>query len=53
MNNSKVITASRAHTIPVMELGKRLLQCSRDGNTEAVRELMGKGAPFSTDWVIY
>ncbi|XP_044742636.1 GA-binding protein subunit beta-1-like [Chrysoperla carnea] len=51
MNNSKVITTSRAHTIPVMELGKRLLQCSRDGNTEAVRELMGKGAPFSTDWL--
>lgn len=42
---------TRGHLVPVMELGKRLLQSSRDGDTDGVRELMGKGAPFSTDWV--
>uniref|UniRef100_A0A1L8D7I7 Uncharacterized protein n=1 Tax=Nyssomyia neivai TaxID=330878 RepID=A0A1L8D7I7_9DIPT len=35
----------------VMDLGKMLLLSSKEGNTPQVRELMTKGAPFSTDWL--
>ncbi|GAB0096918.1 GA-binding protein subunit beta-1 [Sergentomyia squamirostris] len=35
----------------VMDLGKMLLISAREGNTSQVRELMTKGAPFSTDWL--
>lgn len=34
-----------------VELGKRLLVYSRDGDTEEVRNLISRGAPFTTDWV--
>uniref|UniRef100_A0A1B0CL24 Uncharacterized protein n=1 Tax=Lutzomyia longipalpis TaxID=7200 RepID=A0A1B0CL24_LUTLO len=35
----------------VMDLGKMLLLSAKEGNTPQVRELMTKGAPFSTDWL--
>ncbi|GLV44130.1 Ada2a-containing complex component 3 [Carabus blaptoides fortunei] len=41
----------RAQTVSIVELGKRLLKAARDGETEQVRELMGKGAPFTSDWL--
>ena len=31
--------------------GKKLLACARDGDTEGVRSLMARGAPFTTDWL--
>ena len=34
-----------------MELGKKLLACAKDGDTEGVRGLMARGAPFTTDWL--
>lgn len=34
-----------------MELGKRLLSCAKQGDTEGVRQLMSRGAPFTTDWL--
>ena len=34
-----------------MELGKKLLACAKDGDTEGVRLLMSRGAPFTTDWL--
>jgi hypothetical protein len=37
--------------ITIMDLGKLLLQASRDGNISKVRDLIGRGAPFTTDWV--
>lgn len=37
--------------VSVMDLGKMLLHCSREGETSKVRELLGRGAPFTTDWV--
>lgn len=37
--------------VSVMDLGKMLLHCSREGETAKVKELMGRGAPFTTDWV--
>lgn len=37
--------------VSVMDLGKMLLHCSREGETAKVRELMSRGAPFTTDWV--
>lgn len=37
--------------VSVMDLGKMLLQCSREGETAKVRELMSRGAPFTTDWL--
>ncbi|XP_072744505.1 uncharacterized protein Atac3 [Anoplolepis gracilipes] len=35
----------------MVELGKQLLKNARNGDTEAVRELMCRGAPFTTDWL--
>jgi len=35
----------------MVELGKQLLHSAKNGDTEAVRELMCRGAPFTTDWV--
>lgn len=36
----------------IADLGKRLLDASRQGLAEEVRLLMISGAPFQTDWVI-
>ncbi len=35
----------------LVELGKRLLAAARDGDTDDVRSLINKGAPFTTDWL--
>ncbi|XP_014681311.1 PREDICTED: GA-binding protein subunit beta-1-like isoform X4 [Priapulus caudatus] len=35
----------------LVDLGKRLLDASRRGDTEEVRVLMTNGAPFTTDWL--
>lgn len=35
----------------VADLGKKLLEASRKGNAEEVRQLMANGAPITTDWV--
>ncbi|KAK3931141.1 GA-binding protein subunit beta-1 [Frankliniella fusca] len=46
------VTANRsAQTIAVVELGKQLLLAAKDGQVETVRDLMSKGAPFTTDWL--
>ncbi|XP_032682302.1 GA-binding protein subunit beta-2 [Odontomachus brunneus] len=38
-------------SISVVELGKQLLINAKTGDIETVRELMSRGAPFSTDWL--
>jgi hypothetical protein len=38
-------------TLSLVELGKKLLLSAKDGDTDQVRLLMSKGAPFTTDWV--
>ncbi len=35
----------------LVQLGKQLLASARDGDTEEVRQLIGRGAPFTTDWL--
>ncbi|XP_018321808.1 GA-binding protein subunit beta-1 [Agrilus planipennis] len=35
----------------VTELGKQLLKAASEGNTEEIRLLVGKGAPFTADWL--
>uniref|UniRef100_A0A182T6S2 ANK_REP_REGION domain-containing protein n=1 Tax=Anopheles maculatus TaxID=74869 RepID=A0A182T6S2_9DIPT len=35
----------------ITDLGKALLQAARTGNTPKVLDLMGRGAPFTADWV--
>ncbi|KAG8199981.1 hypothetical protein JTE90_006225 [Oedothorax gibbosus] len=35
----------------LVDLGKRLLECAKIGETEEVRILMTNGAPFTTDWL--
>ncbi|XP_023220402.1 GA-binding protein subunit beta-1-like isoform X4 [Centruroides sculpturatus] len=35
----------------LVDLGKRLLESARLGETEEVRQLMTNGAPFTTDWL--
>lgn len=49
-------TISSQHGDPVynsslVELGKKLLSAAKDGDTEEVRLLMSRGAPFTTDWL--
>ncbi|XP_071583460.1 GA-binding protein subunit beta-2 isoform X5 [Heliangelus exortis] len=34
----------------LVDLGKRLLEAARKGEDDEVRELMARGAPFTTDW---
>lgn len=38
-------------SVPLVELGKQLLLSAKQGDVNNVRLLMGKGAPFTTDWV--
>lgn len=35
----------------LVDLGKRLLEAAKRGETDTVRGLMSNGAPFTTDWV--
>ena len=35
----------------LVDLGKRLLEAAKQGQTDTVRGLMSNGAPFTTDWV--
>ncbi|KAK6185263.1 hypothetical protein SNE40_007533 [Patella caerulea] len=35
----------------LVDLGKRLLDAAKKGDTDAVRALMSNGAPFTTDWL--
>lgn len=35
----------------LVDLGKRLLDASKRGDTYEIRTLMSSGAPFTTDWV--
>ena len=35
----------------LVELGRKLLTCAKEGDTEGVRVLMSRGAPFTTDWL--
>lgn len=46
-----VATDNPAYQSSLVELGKKLLACARDGDTEGVRSLMARGAPFTTDWL--
>ncbi|XP_015793475.1 GA-binding protein subunit beta-1 [Tetranychus urticae] len=34
-----------------LDLGRKLLDACKNGETEEVRELMANGAPFTTDWL--
>ncbi|XP_063982411.1 poly [ADP-ribose] polymerase tankyrase-2-like isoform X2 [Diachasmimorpha longicaudata] len=37
--------------LSIVELGKQLLLSAKHGETETVRDLMCRGAPFTTDWL--
>lgn len=37
--------------LSIVELGKQLLLSAKNGDKESVRDLMCRGAPFTTDWV--
>ena len=43
----------QSHSVPLVELGKQLRLSAQQGDVNNVRLLMGKGAPFTTDWVTY
>lgn len=49
--NNTISNVAKASTISVMDLGKMLLGCAKEGDTPKVHELMSRGAPFTTDWV--
>lgn len=38
-------------TMSLVDLGKKLLESARLGESEDVTLLMSNGAPFTTDWV--
>ncbi|XP_011305846.1 tankyrase-2 isoform X2 [Fopius arisanus] len=37
--------------LSIVELGKQLLLSAKNGETETVRDLMCRGAPFTSDWL--
>lgn len=39
------------HKMSLVDLGKRLLEAAKRGETDEVRTLMSNGAPFTTDWL--
>lgn len=45
------INQPKPPTVSIMDLGKQLLECAKEGETKKVHELMCRGAPFTTDWV--
>lgn len=51
MDIGNIINHAKASTVSIMDLGKMLLQCAKEGDTPKVHELMSRGAPFTTDWV--
>lgn len=51
MDIGNIINHAKASTVSIMDLGKMLLLCAKEGDTTKVHELMSRGAPFTTDWV--
>jgi len=51
IDSSQQHAADTAYHNSLVELGKRLLACAKEGDTEGVRQLMSRGAPFTTDWL--
>lgn len=47
------VLAAPACSMSLVDLGKRLLEAAKHGDTESVRALMSNGAPFTTDWVSF
>ncbi|KAJ6637273.1 GA-binding protein subunit beta-1 [Pseudolycoriella hygida] len=45
------LQSNKARTVSIMDLGKMLLHCAREGETQKVHDLMSRGAPFTTDWL--
>ena len=46
-----ILNQPKTPTLSIMDLGKQLLECAKDGQTSKVHDLMCRGAPFTTDWV--
>ncbi|XP_046915296.2 ada2a-containing complex component 3 [Dermatophagoides farinae] len=50
-NSIQLRTHPTHATINFSELGKKLLESARNGDSEEVIELINSGAPFTTDWL--
>ncbi|VDK32085.1 unnamed protein product [Taenia asiatica] len=50
-NNDASVPSSVPQPINIPDLGKSLLNASRNGDVEEVRSLLNNGAPFATDWL--
>lgn len=46
-----VFPSTPTRNMSLVDLGKRLLDAAKRGETEEVRTLMSNGAPFTTDWL--
>lgn len=51
-NVINVVNQPKAPTLSIMDLGKQLLESAKEGQATKVHDLMCRGAPFTTDWVI-
>ncbi|XP_050072750.1 uncharacterized protein LOC126560845 [Anopheles maculipalpis] len=51
MEKFTVSIGSSKYQSVITDLGKALLQAARTGNTPKVLDLMGRGAPFTADWL--
>ncbi|XP_059159667.1 GA-binding protein subunit beta-1-like isoform X2 [Physella acuta] len=49
LSNTRPLEGSRRMSL--VDLGKRLLEAAKRGETDTVRALMSNGAPFTTDWL--
>lgn len=45
------VQSTSERSLSLVDLGKKLLESARLGETEEVRQLMTNGAPFTTDWL--
>lgn len=52
-NVINVSNQPKTQTLSIMDLGKQLLECAKEGQAAKVHDLMCRGAPFTTDWVMF
>lgn len=52
-NVINVLNPTKTPALSIVDLGKKLLECAREGQTNGVHDLVCRGAPFTTDWVCH
>ncbi|XP_067644865.1 uncharacterized protein Atac3 isoform X2 [Eurosta solidaginis] len=51
ISNANKATNSSVAPTTIVDLGKQLLQYARDGDLKGVKNMLSRGAPFTSDWL--